>query len=82
MSIKYHAIPDECEAEIFIKGEGYLEKNWRAEINTIGEIIALVDNNGKRYTTTEELKAAGVERFTLINHHIVWLPNEEPKSAV
>ena len=81
MPIKYHPIPDQCEAEIFIKGQGFLEKPWRAEIATSGEIIQLVDPDGNCYKTEEDLQNANVERFTLNNQHIVWLPNEEPKQV-
>ena len=82
MPLEYHPIPDECTAQIFIRGHGFKTQMWRAEIATTGEIIQLIDPDGKQYKTVEDLKAANVERFTLINHHIVWLPSEEPKQGV
>ena len=80
MDIKYHAIPDQCEAEIFIENHGYLEETWRAEISETGRINQLVDPEGNCYKTVQDLKNANVERFTLIGEHIVWLPDREPKS--
>ena len=71
MPIKYHTIPEECHAQIFFKEGGWTGEEWQAEIEATGEIIAVVDKDGKRYTTSKELDKAGIERFTLINHHVV-----------
>ena len=69
--IKYYPIPEETRAQIFFKDEGFTGEEWRAEIEINGEIKALIDKDGNRYTTLEELQNIRVERLTLINHHII-----------
>ena len=71
MSIEFCTIPEECTAQIFWKDTGFIGDEWDAEIASTGEIIALEDNDGNRYTTTKELQDAGIERITLINHHVI-----------
>lgn len=71
MSIEFNTIPEECRAQIFFKDRGWTGVEWQAEIAMTGEIMALVDKDGNRYTTSKELNDAGVERITLINHHVV-----------
>lgn len=73
MAIEFCTIPEECRAQIFFIDGGWTGEEWQAEIETTGEVIALTDTNGNRYTTAEALDRAGVERFTLINHHVVWV---------
>ena len=77
MSIKFHTIPEECYAQIFFADGGYTGEDWQAEIEATGEVICLQDKDGKRYHTAEELKQAGVKRFTLINHHVVWVDESD-----
>ena len=73
MAIEFHTIPEECHAQIFFVEGGYTGEDWQAEIEATGEVICLQDKEGKCHYTTEDLKAVGVERFTLINHHVCWL---------
>ena len=73
MPIEYHTIPEECRAQIFWKDRGFEGDEWQAEIEATGEILALTDSNGKRYTTAQDLDKAGIERITLINHHVVFV---------
>ncbi len=76
MAIEFCTIPEECEAQIFFADDGYTGENWQAEIAATGEIIRLIDGNGTRYETLNCLRLAGVERFTLINHHVVWVDED------
>ena len=71
MAIEFNTIPEECRAQIFFKNGGFTGEEWQAEIAMTGEIMALEDKDGNRYTTQKELNDAGVERITLINHHVV-----------
>ena len=73
MAIEFSTIPDECRAQIHYKGKGFTGEEWKAEIHATGEILALIDNDGNRITSDQELDDAGVERITLINHHVVWI---------
>ena len=73
MPIPYHTIPEECRAQIFFKEGGWTGEEWQAEIAMTGEIMTLIDKDGNRYTTPEQLETAGVERITLINHYVVWM---------
>ena len=71
MAIEFHTIPEECHAQIFFVDGGYTGEDWDAEIEATGEVICLQDKEGKRhYTTARRIESAGVERFTLINHHV------------
>lgn len=80
MAIEFCTIPEECHAQIFFTEGGYTGEDWQAEIAATGEILCLTDTQGNRYTTPSELADAGVERFTLINHHLVWVERPEPDS--
>ena len=71
MAIEFCTIPEECYAQIFFADGGYTGEDWQAEIDATGEIICLQDKEGNRYHSIEDLEQAGVERFTLINHHVV-----------
>ena len=73
MAIEFCTIPEECYAQIFFVDGGYTGEDWQAEIEATGEILCLIDTKGNRYTTPEQLENAGVERFTLINHHVCWV---------
>ena len=73
MAIEFDTIPEHCRAQIFFIDKGWTGEEWRAEIAMTGEIMALVDKENNRYTTPKELNDAGVERITLINHHVVWI---------
>ena len=73
MAIDFRTIPEECYAQIFFVDGGYTGEDWDAEIEATGEILCLIDTKGNRYTTPEQLKNAGVGRFTLINHYVVWV---------
>ena len=73
MAIEFCTIPEVCYAQIFFVEGGYTGEDWQAEIEATGEVICLQDKEGKRHYTTEDLKAVGVERFTLINHHVCWV---------
>ena len=71
MAIKFSTIPEECRAQIFWKNHGFTGDEWQAEIAITGEIMKLKDKEGNEYTTQKELNNIGVERITLINHHLV-----------
>ena len=71
MAIEYNTIPEECRAQIFFKDGGFVGDEWEAEIDATGEIMALEDKDGNRYTTPTDLSKAGIERITLINHHVI-----------
>ena len=71
MAIEFCTIPEECHAQILFADGGYTGEDWQAEIDATGEIICLQDTEGNRHYTNADLKRAGVERFTLINHHVV-----------
>lgn len=73
MAIEFCTIPEECHAQIFFVDGGYTGEDWQAEIEATGEVICLQDTEGNRYHTAEDLKKAGVERFTLVNHHVCWV---------
>lgn len=77
MAIEFCTIPEECRAQIFFVEGGYTGVDWQAEVHATGAVI-LVDKEGNRYETPEALQRAGVERFTLINHHVVWVQTPEP----
>lgn len=79
MAIEFCTIPEECHAQIFFAG-GLTAENWQAEVAATGEILCLRDTEGNRYETTEALQQAGVCRFTLISHHVVWVETPEPES--
>ena len=76
MAIEFHTIPEECYAQIFFVEGGYTGEDWQAEIEATGEshLFALTPEGKRHYTTPEQFEnAVGVERFTLINHHVCWV---------
>lgn len=70
--ITYDPIP--CNADVLVFFENEQTATWSAVVNAAGEIAALIDNHGNKYTSMEALRDHHITAFTLEFEHTVGVP--------
>ncbi len=70
--IEYDPIP--CNADVLVFFENDQTATWSAVINAAGQVAALIDTHGNRYTSMAALHDHKITAFTLELEHTVGVP--------
>ena len=71
--IQYHLTPNEVSMTVWFADTSKHFEQWDCSVNRAGVVDSVTDRDGNVYRTLEDMKAAGVKRFTLNLQHVQWV---------